>query len=321
LYRIQAFHPEVIGVIGNAIPDELLPLRQWVGYSKPTKVPLNGASTTDPSTWYSYDEALTVAQFLIKAGKGGVGFVFGVDDPYAGVDLDACVVDGQIHPAAQEIIDLLDSYWEVSPSGKGVHIIVRGELPDGFGSRTTGPWGGSLEVYDHARYFTMTGHGQGEIATRTDDLAALARKYLPPRVADQEIDWEAEPADALPDDELLAELREGDPRFAALYDGELIPADKEGDSGRDFQLCCRIAEVVGSNPRQIERLWAGSKLAERDKFERDDYRRRTIKKAIAAVDGAMFHVPNLGLERCHLASGAYPVDSVSGRAARRVIWR
>lgn len=263
--------------------DELRRRRQWLAWQyktrasepKPTKVPLG--STTDRNTWNTYNDACYVAQFLIKKGTGGVGFVFSADDPYVGVDLDHCVADGVIHPAAQAIIDRLDGYSELSPSATGVHIIVRGELPGGVGNRGTGAWGGAIEIYDRARFFTFSGDGQGEIADRTDQLQAVAREYLPER-ADAEIDWDREPASDFEgtDDELLAVLRD-DARFARLYCGE------HGDdwSAADFKLCAQLAEVVGNDPRRIERLWASSGLAKRAKFEREDYRRSTITRAIA----------------------------------------
>jgi putative DNA primase/helicase len=56
---------------------------------------------------------------------------------------------------AETVIEGLDGYTELSPSGTGIHIIVRGELP-GSGNRK-----GPLEMYDKKRFFTVTGHGLG----------------------------------------------------------------------------------------------------------------------------------------------------------------
>lgn len=81
------------------IPAELRELPQWVCWraerrgGKPTKVPVdphNGgtASSTDPSTWSSFDDAVAAAE---RHGCNGVGFVFSKTDPYAGVDLDDCI--------------------------------------------------------------------------------------------------------------------------------------------------------------------------------------------------------------------------------------
>ena len=58
-----------------------------------------------------------------------------------------------IEPWAQAIIDECDSYTEISPSTKGVHIWVRGKVPAGGNRR------GRMEMYDQnsPRYMTVTG--------------------------------------------------------------------------------------------------------------------------------------------------------------------
>lgn len=149
------------------VPAELKELLQWVGWRyeqrdgkpKPAKVPYNPmtgqrASTTDSSTWGTYEQAI---EALIN-GHGnkhyaGIGFVFTAEDPYVGIDLDKCrdPKTGVIEPWATGLIRFMNSYTEVSPSGTGVHIIVKGKLPEGQRRR------GNVEVYDRARFFTMTG--------------------------------------------------------------------------------------------------------------------------------------------------------------------
>ena len=82
----------------------------------------------------------------------GIGFMFSSGDPYTFIDLDKCrdPETGEIGQEAQEIIDSLGGYAEVSPSGEGVHIFVRGKVPRG---RKRG-W---IEVYSTERYATITG--------------------------------------------------------------------------------------------------------------------------------------------------------------------
>src|SRR5829696_2592364 len=136
-------------------------LSQWLCWGiegrdgKPTKIPyspLTGekASTTDPQTWASYSEAVEAYR---EHGYGGIGLVFGEHDPFCGVDLDGCLnpETGEIEEWAREIIEELDSYTEVSPSGKGVHVLVRATLPEGRNRK------GRFEAYDRGRYFTVTG--------------------------------------------------------------------------------------------------------------------------------------------------------------------
>src|SRR3954468_16962558 len=99
---------------------------------KPTKVPFqpNGrpASSTDPETWSTYAE---VVKALERGGYDGIGYVFAPDDEYAGIDLDKCVVDGKVTFGARTVIDRLASYTEFSPSGTGVHILMRAGINGG----------------------------------------------------------------------------------------------------------------------------------------------------------------------------------------------
>jgi putative DNA primase/helicase len=151
---------------------ELRAREQWVNFklepspkqAKPTKVPYNPhtggkASSTNPATWAPFQDAMDAYE---RGGYDGLGYVFSDQDPYTGVDLDNCrdPATGAIEPKAQAIVDRLDSYTEVSPSGTGVHIIVKAKVPPG-GNRRDVEWRpgvpGVIEMYDHARFFTMTG--------------------------------------------------------------------------------------------------------------------------------------------------------------------
>jgi putative DNA primase/helicase len=77
--------------------------------------------------------------------------VFSSADPYTGIDLDNCVDEnGKIALWALEIVRCFDSYTELSATGSGLHIIVRGEVPN----RRKG----HVEVYSSKRFFTVTGH-------------------------------------------------------------------------------------------------------------------------------------------------------------------
>jgi putative DNA primase/helicase len=141
------------------IPEELRRRRQFVVYKleersgKITKVPyiaggVGKASSTDSETWRTFEEAV---QALQTGRYDGIGFMFSSGDPYAGVDLDGCrdPETGELEEWAAKIVQDLDGYTEVSPSGKGVHIIVRGKAPN--------KKRGHVEAYSERRFFTMTG--------------------------------------------------------------------------------------------------------------------------------------------------------------------
>lgn len=145
-------------------PNELKRLNNFVCWAliDGKKVPINphtgkGAISTDASTWASYETAIEAAK---KYGSNGIGFVFDGNE-YVGIDLDHCIVDGKLNPFAQEIVDRCRSYSEISPSGTGVHIIVKADLP--WGALKTGKKDAAgkviadaVEVYNTGRYFTIT---------------------------------------------------------------------------------------------------------------------------------------------------------------------
>ncbi len=156
-------------IIAENIPEELRELDQWVcwridprvdkdGIAWPTKVPymagtLRRASSTDPATWTTFEDA-RAAYEAAEPPYDGIGFVFSDDDPYCGIDLDKCrnPESGDIAPWAQEIVDHVgDGYVEASPSATGIHIIIRASVRGGGMRR------GPVEVYSRGRYFTITG--------------------------------------------------------------------------------------------------------------------------------------------------------------------
>lgn len=106
------------------------------GKTKPDKIPyrINGkrADATNPQHYSSFEE--TVETF---AGGGYAGIGIGCFEPPRLVDVDDCVVNGKLDSRGQDVVDTLDSYTELSPSGNGIHIFI---LADGF-------------AYDSERYY------------------------------------------------------------------------------------------------------------------------------------------------------------------------
>jgi putative DNA primase/helicase len=141
----------------EGVPEELRVRPQWVVWKavgdKPDKVPYSArsgrrASSTDLLTWSTFQEALEAYE---NGEYDGLGFVFSSADPYTGIDLDNCVDEnGEIAGWALEIVRYFDSYTERSATGTGLHVIVRGDLPN----RRKG----DVEVYSLKRFFTVTGH-------------------------------------------------------------------------------------------------------------------------------------------------------------------
>ena len=116
-----------VGSFAN-IPLELRLLKQWVCWRE-GKVPyqINGtlADVTNPATWTTFDQAVSA---LANSLNKGIGFVFTQSDPYSFIDLDNAEGDAAILDRQIKISREFDSYSEVSPSGQGLHIIVKGKV-------------------------------------------------------------------------------------------------------------------------------------------------------------------------------------------------
>lgn len=136
------------------IPKELTDLDQWVCADTDSKCPKSAltygyASSTDPSTWATFG---AVCDAVEKKVFDHIGFVFN-DNNIVGVDVDdGYDQEGLLSPLASDIIGACKSYTERSRSGRGFHILLKGDLPFKGKNNRNG-----VEIYKTARYFIMTG--------------------------------------------------------------------------------------------------------------------------------------------------------------------
>ena len=87
------------------------------------------------------------------AKSDGIGFVFSEDTGIVGIDWDK-VRDpetGEWDKEAFEEIKLCGSYAELSQSGSGAHVLIKGKIP---GNRRRK---GNIEMYCKERFFVVTG--------------------------------------------------------------------------------------------------------------------------------------------------------------------
>lgn len=150
--------PQYILPLSEHIPADLKVLPHWVlwraelvndRWSKvPYQVSGHKASSTNPSTWASFD---AVWRRYTAGGYDGIGIVLTADIHLVGVDLDHCITDGTVEPWAMRIIACLQSYTEYSPSRTGIRIFCQGSLP------VAGKKKGNVEFYQAGRYLTVTG--------------------------------------------------------------------------------------------------------------------------------------------------------------------
>ena len=136
------------------IPDELKRLKQWVCARADSKIPMKAferspASVNNPDTWADFD---TSVKAVNNKRYDYCGFVFN-DNGLVGIDIDAGFDEyGLLTGLSADIIGRCKSYTEKSKSGRGFHIIVRGDLPFKGRNNLRG-----VEIYKTARYFIMTG--------------------------------------------------------------------------------------------------------------------------------------------------------------------
>ncbi|WP_323677234.1 hypothetical protein [Halorubellus sp. PRR65] len=305
----------------SVLPEGLREREQWVCWreeerdGKPTKIPVTPgaggfASSTESDTWSDFETAL---EYTETEHADGVGFVFTDDDPVVGVDLDDCrdPETGDVDDAARDIIERLDSYTEVSPSGTGFHVLITGTLPEGRNRR------GSVELYDTARFFTVTGdrveRTPTRVARRQDALIAIHREYVQDTERDtaseseqrdgtDDQSTETDTVDAgvdvdLEDEELLEKARNASngEKFERLWNGDTGGYDSHSEA--DMALCCLLAFWTGGDQTQMDQLFRQSEL-HREKWDEvhyadgSTYGKKTIERAIATT--SEFYEPDAG---------------------------
>jgi putative DNA primase/helicase len=330
----------------EAIPETLRERDQWVCWreeerdGKPTKIPVTPgaggfASATESETWASFEAALDYSE---TEHADGIGFVFTDDDSIVGVDLDDCrdPETDDVDDAALDIIERFDSYTEVSPSGTGYHVLITGTLPEGRNRR------GSVELYDTARFFTVTGdHVEWtptRVARRQDALTAIHREYVQDTERDTASESEqrdgtdarsptTDAADVdvdLEDEDLLEKARNASngEKFERLWNGNTVGYDSQSEA--DMALCCLLAFWTGGDRTQMEQLFRQSGLM-REKWDEvhyadgSTYGEKTIERAIATT--SEFYDPDAGgdTEDPHgtpdrVATGGTPDEADRSRA-------
>lgn len=160
------------------IPEELKNLNQWVCATDDSKVPMKAwenkaASSTDPETWSDFETAL---ESYNQRYYDYCGFVF-ADNGYVGIDIDCGYdEDGLMNFLGADIVGKCHSYTEKSRSGRGFHILLRGDLPFKGKNNLLG-----VEIYKASRYFIMTGDTllYREIIENQEAIDYVVRTYFP----------------------------------------------------------------------------------------------------------------------------------------------
>lgn len=287
------------------------------GRQKLTKPPYSvhggKASTTNPKTWATFDEALDA----FRSGQySGIGFVF-TGTPFVGIDVDHCIdplLGEELCTEACDIANVLNSYTERSQSGTGIHIIVEGKLPEGRRKN------GAFEMYGDGspRYFAMTGDVLGdarEIRADQDAINAVHVAYIqPPKAQDVvPIPTDRGKPHCMDNREIVrkAEKARNGFLFRALWAGDT--SNHKSPSEADQALSNILAFWCGKDARRMDELFRQSGLY-RPKWDEKHgpktYGEMTIDKAIA--DCTAVYDPDHRRQRVHddFASSRYDVSDL-----------
>lgn len=259
------------------IPQGLRELPQWV-VAGPSKIPINPltgkeADPADPSTGVSF-EAASLAGYPHK------GFILSELDPYTIIDLDDPFVRKDKTPILEgdpdfaeavtiaqrhnKIFEAFPSYTELSQSGRGVHIIVKGSVPRGFRRD-------KVEVYSNWRYMICTGNVLRNLPVNDcqemlDVLAADMGRMIKDGILIEE-DPTREDADIW----AVATRAANSGKFIDLCNGNWHNyPEYPSQSEADFGLMSMLAFYTRSNSQAV-RMFRQTALGQRDKAQRDEY--------------------------------------------------
>jgi putative DNA primase/helicase len=248
----------------EAVPTELKGLPNWVTWKyetrggRETKPPYNAttgmyARPDDPSTWTTFEKTLAASPSF-----DGIGFML-LGTSLVGIDFDGVVQDGRPEEFVLEILKHLGNpYCEITPSGKGLRAFVYATLPKGgrkFTSNKSEKYG--AEIYsgeEGGRYLTVTGRrysGQSIPEVRDISLAHF----------------------------MISQIR--NEKLKSLWMGDCSNYDDD-ESRADLALLRMLAGLLDGDAEKMEEYFTESVLGLRDKWvQREDYRKRTIKKALS----------------------------------------
>lgn len=265
----------------DSIPEEMKEFPQWCIWryedrdsNKPTKVPYSArtgrlANVSDPNTWATFEEAKNAHRL---SGYDGIGFVLSEQDPFTFIDLDDTKGDAAALERQMAIYNEFDSYAERSPSGSGLHIIIKGAVPSGRKRNF-------IEVYSSHRYMTMTGNVfRNKPIVEYNSAINNLWQQMSPSFA-HSVMYAGGAPESEKDDIIISKIinAENGVKAHALLVGnwhEYYPSQSEAD----FAFI-NIISFYTQNKNQIIRIFRNSGLGQREKASRIDYLNWMINKS------------------------------------------
>jgi hypothetical protein len=276
--------PEAIPAILRAESRWMVWRLEWRTKPKPrwNKTPYNAhthhwASSTKRETWSDLETAWKAYEASLNSSHPYSGIGYALGDEWVGVDLDGCrrIEDGTIEPWARSALRRVQGYVEVSVSGTGVHVICRGRVPEGKRERDDkNAEHRGIALYDKGRYFTISGCVLPESAVIEDITPQLGALHTWLFANGQP----KSPAASATAGSPLQYALDKDAKLRQLWSGDTSGYASQSEA--DLGLTIKLIFWFGRDPARIDELFRQSGLM-RDKWERQDYRERTITTALA----------------------------------------
>jgi len=307
---IPANIPEELHSIDNWCVFRAEPKTQKDGSIRWTKPPLQSdgktpAKVNDSKTWSSFQDCIEAMAF--DSTLDGIGFVLTKGNELTAIDIDHCIINNEISQEVQNILDDINSYSELSPSGTGIRILCSGTIPDGL----KGNKSDAYEIYDSGRYVTITGQHIAstpkDIEERPEAITRYHKKYITKAAPEEPLFTSTastgeerreepppapeEPLSSLSVEEVVKQWLEyiknnatNADKIIALWNGEGIT----DHSAADQALCNHLAYYHSKNDKIIDAFFRQSKLFrpkwdERHYANGKTYGQGTIDKAISGT--------------------------------------
>lgn len=276
--------------------------KERAGSDKPAKIPFDPKTATpakvsDINTFGTLAEAITAYN---AGGYDGIGVL--LTGRLAALDVDNCIDDnGNLSALAEDVVKRINSYTEVSPSGRGLRILFL--VPPDFHFNSSRYYinnhESGLEAYaacSTAKYVSLTGWtlvSGGNLEERDKEFIEVLERYMvrsqpqattstpaaPPAAGDA-------PQLTTADIRLIEDIQRSPSgeAFMALGRGDMSAYDND-HSAADMAFCNMVAAYT-TDAAQIDRIFRNTKLV-RPKWDsqRGDstYGWNTIQRAIAGA--------------------------------------
>ena len=300
------------------MPIELREYKQWLWFKKIRKQDLKGKEKIlklpiSPITFKSDDwnnkeqwaDFETAVNNIESSGCDGLSFVLSRDDPFVCIDLDN--VDNKKQDMF--INDFNGTYVEISQSGMGIHIFVKGKIEKSFNNQLE-----KVEMYQENRCIAMTGNTYkfndfvaNKVLLKQKELDKYYKLFFPKRSVREIIRKYQEAAECVPDSNTVIEtMCKYNARARALFEGSYTSGDASKD---DFSLLLFLNSFTHGNAEMMKELFLNSALNRIG----DRSKRRTEKGYLKYLEDSISKAIQRGNKRYwdynyHRSKGGYSLE-------------